>query len=442
MKLAGVDTAHIAPGELLRWDLRPTAPGKPVAVLASENEKFHLDATQHEGATGWLALTVDLDERVSVDDLSRAVRSMLERHEVLRCHFDSVDQGYQRRRLSGDEFTAAPGPVPTTGNLTEQIIAGLDETCSPRAPLRHYVAAVRRVSSTTVILGFDHCFVDAYSLAVIAADFVADLHHVDVVAPVSYLEVRTHEESLLTTVDSDAGPVRAWGEFLAANEWHVPAFPLDLGLDPGEVATVHTDIRTLIPRTEADRFDRAIRQREARVYPALLTSVAQAVADVGGPNELPTILPVHTRHNPGVRRTVGWLVANVPVRLLAHGARPGSELPINTHRLAAALPLAGTGLTPIYAAYADLIRRSHHDVFMMSYLDYRRTDLPASAPTQQISAARESDTAQFWFWRDHDGIHLRTRHPGTSTAARTLDDVLDAVSHRLGELSMEGHRVG
>lgn len=174
----------------------------------------------------------------------------------------------------------------------------------------------------------------------------------------------------------------------------------------------------------------------------LLTSLAQAVRDVGGPDELPTILPVHTRHAPGARRTVGWMVANVPIRLLGASALPGDDLTINSARLAAALPLAEIGLTPVYAAYADLIRPSRHDVFMISYLDYRRTDLPKCAVTQQISATRATDTAQLWFWRDHDGIHLRTRHPGTSTAARTIDDVLGALSDRLRELSADGQRVG
>lgn len=442
MKLAGVDTASIAPGDLVRWDLVPTSAADPVSVAPSENEKFHLDATRSDGAAGWLALTIELDGQVRVEDLTRAIRSMLDRHEVLRCHFDDAEAGPVRRCLPTGAFTFRPGPASGLARPTEHVVTAIARTCSPRASLRHYVAAVRRETSTTVILGFDHCYVDAYSLAVIAADFVDDLCHVDVRPPVSYLRVRTDEEASLPGVDSDDARVRAWGEFLEANDWRVPAFPLDLGLGPGEVAPVHTDLRTLMSAVDADRHDRAVRDRGARVYPSLLTAVAQAVRDVGGPSELATILPVHTRHTPGVRRTVGWLVANVPIRLLAHDDCSDGELQVNTTRLAAALPLAGIGLTPVYTAYADLIRRSHRDVFMVSYLDYRRTDLPRDVATQQISADRESDTAQFWFWRDQDGIHLRTRHPRTVTAARALDDVLGAVSHRLHELTAPGQRVG
>ncbi|NED60236.1 condensation protein, partial [Streptomyces sp. SID10244] len=103
----------------------------------------------------------------------------------------------------------------------------------------------------------------------------------------------------------------------------------------------------------------------------------------------------------------------------------------NTARLGEALPLARIGLTPVYMTFGDLIRTNRSDVFMVSYVDYRRLGLPASVTTRQISSPRRTDTAQFWFWRDADGVHLRARYPETALAHRTMNGVLDAVDHRL-----------
>lgn len=447
MKLCGVDTVAIEPGEIIRWELTATADAAPVAVPPSENEKFHLDAMRRSGTAGWLALTLEFDDAVDLEDLTRRIRSLLDRHEVLRCHFVSTDDDHRRHRL-------APGHVAVqqvrdvassshdSATLTAVILDGISATCSPTAPLRHYLAAVRRPSSTTVICAFDHCYVDAFSLAVIASDLAGGDADPSVATPVSFLDIRAAEESA-PVVDPDDPRLRAWGEFLAANRWTVPEFPLDLGLGPGEATDVHTEIRTLMSARDAERFDAFVRSRSARTYPALLTAVAGAVRDSGGPDELATILPVHTRFNPRDRSAVGWLVGNAPIMIDA-GDDGGPTLRTNTDRLGDALPLARIGLTPVYMAYADLLRSHRNDVFMVSYVDYRKLPVPDSVPSRQISSSRHTDAAQFWFWRDADGIHLRARYPRTATAESTMAGVFGALADRLAldGLGRRHHRAG
>ncbi|AZG44842.1 condensation protein [Gordonia insulae] len=447
MKLCGVDTVDIEPGDVHRWELSASAPSEPVAVPPSENEKFHLDAVRRHRAAGWLALALEFDEAVAVDDLTDALRALIDRHEVLRCHFVADGEEYHRHCVPAGTVTVTPVPAapPTggaAGRLAEGLLAEIATACSPFTPLHHFFVAVRRPTSTTLIVAFDHCYVDAYSLAVIAADLADDLAGTPVAQPASYLDIRTIEESA-PVVAADDPRLGAWGEFLAANDWAVPEFPLDLGLARGETADVHTDIRTLMCTASARRFERAVHAVNARTYPALLTAVADAVHDAGGPAELATILPVHTRWGADDRRTVGWLVGNAPIRLSARAA-VGTALRTNSTRLGEALPLARIGLTPVYRTYADLIRANRNDVFMVSYVDYRKLGLPEHISTRQISSSRETDGAQFWFWRDLDGIHVRTRYPDTPVAHRTMRRVLAALDARVHHIhaAEPRHRAG
>ncbi|MFW0784291.1 condensation protein [Gordonia sp. CPCC 206044] len=443
MKLCGVDTVAIAPGALVRWDLSSDATPTAVAVPPSENEKFHLDGLRRHGAAGWLALTVEFGERVPLEDLTRAVRTLLERHEVLRCHFDIDGDDFRRHVTPAATVTVEPRTCDTeTSPISDHLIDEIAANCSPFTPFGHVIAAVDRPSSTTLICAFDHCFVDAYSLAVIASDLVDDIARVPVPAPASFLAIRALEENA-APVGTDDPRLTRWGEFLAAGDWTVPEFPLDLGLAPGEKAEVRTEVRDLLDAEATDSFESAVRAKGARTYPALLTAVADAVRQAGGPAELATILPIHTRGRPVDRRAVGWLVGNAPIRLLARGDG-ACALRTNTTRLGDALPLAEIGLTPVYTAYADLLRQNRNDVFMMSYVDYRRLHLPASVTTRQISSSRDTDTAQFWFWRDTDGIQLRARHPDTTTARQTMDDLLDAVTDQVDDMRTQPrrHRAG
>ncbi|MEE4022476.1 condensation protein [Gordonia sp. PKS22-38] len=436
MKLCDVGSVEIEPGALTRWQLCATAPAIPVPTPPSENEQFHLDAMRRNGSAGWLALTVELPGSVGIERLTASLRSLLDRHEVLRCHFVPDGDGYRRWRLDADSVgvepipaTARDGGDTSPHTLTATCLTQIAAACTPFAPLGHYLAAVRRPMSTTVVLAFDHCFVDAYSLAVIASDLVDDLDGAAVDRPGSFLDIRAAEEAA-PDVPADDPRLCKWGDFLGTNGWTVPEFPLDLGLGTGDTAEVHTAIRTLLDADDAAGFDDRVRAAGARTYPALLTAVADAVHRSGGPAELPTILPVHTRHSAADRRVVGWLVGNAPIRLSTNGDHD-TAVRTNTARLGEALPLAHMGLTPVYSAFADLLRAARQDVFMMSYVDYRRLGLPPTVPVRQISSTRRTDAAQFWFWRDADGIHLRARYPHTVRALHTMTDVLGLVTDRL-----------
>lgn len=435
MRLCSVDDVTLPSGELIRWTLRPTAPARTTDATPSENETFHLDSVRRTGRSGWLAVAVEIPGWVQVDEITRGVRTVLDRHEILRTHFAVDADTYTRMLLDPDSVAVEAGPAVSTLSPTATVFADIASGCSPFEPLAHYITAIRTPSSTTLLCAFDHVYADAYSLAIIASNIVDGLGGRAIADADSYLDLRRTEQ-LSPPIAPDDPRLAGWGRFFGENGWQVPEFPLDLGVEPGATAPVRTDVRTLLTAAEGRAFERVVHNQDARTFPALLTGLAAAVHESDGPTELPVIIPVHLRRSLTSRKSVGWIVGNAPMSATIAGST-ATALRATTRRLSAALPLAEIGVTPVYTAYIAQLRTTRHDVFMASYLDYRQLKLPRVS-MHHISSSRVSDTAQLWFWRDHDGIHLRTRFPDTQIATATMSRVLDDLQGFLTDLSPAG----
>ncbi|MCX2754267.1 MULTISPECIES: condensation protein [unclassified Gordonia (in: high G+C Gram-positive bacteria)] len=419
MKLSSSETWEVEPGELIRWLPIPGGCAASSSAPVSENERFHLDSIA-QGQPGWIALTLDFPERLELARVGEVVSTVIARHDVLRSHYVATDTGYQRVLHGGvdvkedsPEPDAGLGPAGFAADLAGRITA----TCNPFEPVPHFLAAVRRASSTTVVCGFDHCYVDARSMALLSSE-ICDLLAGAALAPaesgLDALRRVAGDEAAVTPDDPRLGE---WGRFLAATDWQVPEFPVDLGVPAGESVEMRTIVETLLPGDTARAFSSAVHRHGGRTYPAVLTCAAMAVKSLGGPDELATVVPTGTGAGPGC---VGWSVGNAPLRITAGDDLFGAA-EVNTVRLAAALPLAEIGLTPVYLAFGNRLRQRRSDVFMMSYVDYTRLPGPhRGVRAEQVSSAKPTDTAQWWFWRDADGIHVRVRHPATERAVAVL----------------------
>lgn len=419
MKLSSSETWEVEPGELVRWLPVPAGCAAPASAPVSENERFHLDSIV-QGQPGWIALTLDFPERLDLGRLGEVVSTVIGRHDVLRSHYAATDTGYQRLLHDGvdvkedsREAEAGLGPAEFAAALSERITA----TCDPFQPMPHFLAAVRRASSTTLVCGFDHCYVDARSMALLSSE-ICELLAGGALAPAeSGLDALRRLAGEEAAVTADDARLAEWERFLDATDWQVPEFPVDLGVPAGESVEMRTIVETLLPGDKARAFSSAVHRHGGRTYPAVLTCAAMAVKSLGGPDELATVVPTGTGAGPGC---VGWSVGNAPLRITGGDDLFGAA-EINTVRLAAALPLAEIGLTPVYLAFGNRLRQRRSDVFMMSYVDYTRLPGPhRGVRAEQVSSAKPTDTAQWWFWRDADGIHVRVRHPATERAVAVL----------------------
>lgn len=438
MKLTTIDRVIIAPGRVDTWPISTSHAAQRSPTGPSENERFHLKAVRG-GGTGWLAVMIELPGPFEPDVLTDALRALLDRHDVLRSYFvvtdppetgASADDGFVR-------FTHARGSADVRARSAQFSIdadtgmaaleSAINATCTPFEAFPHFFAAVRHEHSTTVVCAFDHCYVDALSLAIIAEDLLDHFRGIEVPAAGSFLAGGGAE--VPAAAPSDDPRLVPWRALLQATDWAVPAFPLELGVDEGDRVPPHIDIRTIYDAPTAERFDALARAEGLRTYPAMVACLATAIFRAGGPDRTAMIIPVHTRNEPGRKRAVGWFVSNAP--LLVDGSDPDllTAMRRATGALRSAVFAADVGLSTVFGVFGEQIRMVRHDVFMVSYVDYRRFDLPDWSMPQHVSSSSETDALQLWFWRDRDGLHLRARYPSTetgrSTAAEVLDELVD-----------------
>ncbi|GAC52635.1 condensation domain-containing protein [Gordonia amicalis] len=431
MKLSSSESWAVEPGELVCWRAVPGGAAARSSVPVSENERFHL-ASIAAGQPGWMALTLDFPEQIDLDQICEAVGTMIARHDALRSHYVQTGDVVTRLLHPGvdvkEEFRQADDGLSASA-FVSRLAGYIGATCNPFEPMPHFLAAVTRPGGTTLVCAFDHCYVDARSLAVVSTE-ICELLAGRAPAPAeSGLDALRIVAEAEASVTADDPRLSGWEQFLAATGWTVPEFPLDLGVAAGESLPVHTMVRTLMSGDDAATFSSTVHRRGARTYPAVLTCAGMAINAAGGPDEVATVVPTGAGAGPGC---VSWSVGNAPMLISATGDLYAAMYR-NTRRLAAALPLAEIGLTPVYAAFGDRLRPGRSDVFMMSYVDYTRLPMPrGDVVVRQISSQKPTDTAQWWFWRDRDGIHVRVRYPHTDRAVAVLTDTLDTMQALVG----------
>ncbi|XGU19849.1 hypothetical protein ACETU7_36065 [Rhodococcus sp. 3Y1] len=91
------------------------------------------------------------------------------------------------------------------------------------------------------------------------------------------------------------------------------------------------------------------------------------------------------------------------------------------------MTLEGVTMAQVRDALGDKIRRTRTDVFMVSYIDYRKlpgTDDHDLLNAHHISNVTVADDAQFWISRTNRGLSLRSRFPDTETANETMVNFL------------------
>ncbi|WP_329065113.1 condensation domain-containing protein [Streptomyces sp. NBC_01429] len=471
MRVTTMDRYEPAPGRIVEFvpsaATLAAADGAPVSpVPPSFNQRFHLATERPPGAPGhWLACAFDLPGPLDAEALRAAFEAWGKRHGTLRSGFRAGPSGTsgasgpsggpERFMVASADYALVArdaGSCPSTDATRAWLTRRLGEACRPLGWPSYVFAAIERNSERpgerqnegqdsetfTVLCGFDHSNADAYSLA-IAVHELRELYAGTAASlpPVgSFVDHCAREGTSGGEVDVEL--LRGWAEFFAACGGTTPSFPLPLGLPAGQRAAQGTASRRLLGPDGADAFERACRTAGGSAFTGVLTAVALAARGLGSDSTLRLCTPLHTRYEERWTHAIGWFTTIAPLTVDVSDV-PGVIEGIRATRTAfrrarelATLPVAR--VLPALPALGAAFRRDRDDVFMVSYVDYRR--LPGAehhtgSNAHHISGVTATDDAQFWFSRTHEGLFLRSRYPATPTAERTLRAFTAAVAVHL-----------
>lgn len=442
MRLIGSDDLLPRPGTILLWSVS----ADPAAARVQEappsfNQRTHLAGT---GRLTWLAVAAEVPGPIQRADLARAVLGLLARHESLRTSFRRTPHGLRRAVHPAESLTLRPRPARAVASPTlvrDVVTDFVSESCSrPWSAPAVAVAAVDRPDRSTIVIGIDHALGDAWSLTVLLDDLV-QLYRGAPADPVASPAFGLHCAREAATVVEPGDPRLAdWLRFLRAHGDAPPSFPGPTGVPAGEVrrAVLRSDV--LVGGDDADAAEASCRALGAGPFAGALAALAHAVADEPDghhrPRSLSLLFPLHTRTLPDENRAVGWYVTNAPVTVAV-----SNDIRSTTRgagfALRAALPLGAVPIDTVVRALGEL-RRPRHDVFMASYVDYRR--LPGHAThgpldARHVSAVTDADDVQIWFTRTDTGLAVRTRVPDTVIARATVDRLIERMRVHLTALA-------
>ncbi|MBE7160743.1 MAG: peptide synthase [Williamsia herbipolensis] len=448
MRVTTIDRYAPRPGPIVRWRIDLTdAPWTTSSVPPSFNQRFHLAGarTAPPGQTVFLAAAFDVDGPVDHKALERSFTALVDRHDTLRCGFvarddDSGGVEIVRRVHDVSRMRLRPDPpveTATTDDAREALRRLLADACAPLGEPDHLFAAIDRLDRSTILCAFDHAHTDAWSIAVVVDDlrmlyegFRAEpgAFHPARLGPAGSFLAHCAEEAEDDRDHATLPAMAQWRAFFARHRNTPPSFPADLGLRPGETAPQAVDLRRLADAPTADRIDDACRSLGGSTFAGVLAAMAHAARDTGLGDELSLLFPMHTRRTARRETAVGWFTTNAPLTV-----RAGDDLAATVAATGADLRAAvGLGAVPIGAVVEAVggLTFVRSDVFMVSYVDYRR--LPGAAhladlDAHHISNVTRADDVQIWISRTDEGLALRTRHPDTPDAGRVVGDFLDAV---------------
>ncbi|GAB7184227.1 hypothetical protein ATKI12_4058 [Kitasatospora sp. Ki12] len=464
MRISDIERCEVRPGRLVEFTLSP-ATVAAAAELPEDTrppayiQESHIRTARTVSDDGltvptWIGAAFDLPGRVDLDVLQGALHAWTLRHETLRSGFRWTGPGgdeLRRFTLDADavalhrtELGEFADPAALVRCLRERFDAGANALGWPN----FVYAAVVRPDSTSVYTAFDHSNVDAYSLQRIPAElnelYAAGLagRVADCAPPGSYVDFCELERADADRVDGTHPIVSRWREFIRRGDGKLPAFPLDLGLDPDAGLPTQRLARELL----VDADTAAAFEAYCRPYGGSLVGVLAAtsliVQEIAGASVYRTVVPFHTRTKSRWSDSVGWYVGGAPIEVpLTPGLDFPGALAAVRNELRANRPLARLPLARVLRLLGTDFRPTSPDLYsIVSFIDTR--DLPGSEQWTDRNAyallrVSYGDQVCAWVNRLHEGLWFASRHPDTEIAgknmrlyAERLRDIVISAAHQ------------
>ncbi|GAA4472410.1 condensation domain-containing protein [Rhodococcus olei] len=455
MHVTAIDRYEIEPGTLTEWTLAPTDELVRSDVPPSYNQQFHLETarTHGVGASVWMAASFDLPAPVNRVALRRTLELIVRRHDALWTGFEVRPDRITRLTVPPHAVAVTPSAAVEfgdTASLRTHLRARFTEVCDPLTFPAFLFATVERAGSSTVLAAFDHTIVDGYSLVIAIRELrqvyellcatpdIADEDvHVDLDDPGSFMSFCV-EESAEEDVDASDPRIRAWARFYESCGGTAPRFPLPLGVQPGKPAPQASDVRSILDTQDTARFEEVCLAGGGAMFSGVLTAIGTALRREGAPALLPLQFPLHTRLDPRWEGSIGWLTTSAPVTVRVDRPDDFAAALADTHSsFRSALNVLGVSMPQVRAGVGDGYRRTSTDLFMVSFIDYRRlagSEHHRSINAHHISNVTVCDDAQFWVSRTTEGLSIRSRFPDTPVARDTMERFLTRLAEVLTEV--------
>ncbi|OLF09781.1 acyltransferase papA2 [Actinophytocola xinjiangensis] len=443
MRVTDIQRCEVRPGRLVEWTPQPVIvteaevpedPRPPTYLQES-----HVRTTRSVREDGlfvptWLGAAFDVPGPIDLDALQTALHRWTLRHETLRSGFRWIGQRMRRFTLDADSVELRRhdvGEFPDENVLTQHLQDRFDVAADALAWPNFIYAAVVRDDGASVYMAFDHSNVDAYSLQRIPAE-IHDLYtagpalSADGGTPVaSYIDFGAAERSTADEIDDTHPIVDRWREFVADCDGMLPAFPLDLGLEPdGPLPTQKFLQETLVDDADATAFEAYTRPYGGSLVGAL-AATGLIAREIGGRQVYRTVVPFHTRVKSRWSDSVGWYVGGAPLEIPVDevcdlaGAMSLVRAQLRKNRPMSRIPVARV----LNLLGADFRPTSPDLYSIVSFVDAR--GIPGSRRWQELRAyglirVSYGDQVCVWITRLHEGLQLACRYPDTAVAHKNM----------------------
>ncbi|MCJ0903608.1 condensation domain-containing protein [Rhodococcus sp. ARC_M6] len=464
MHVTSIDGYGLEPGVVTEWAMQPIEGSLTESLVPpSYNQHFHLETarTHGVGRSVWMAAAFDLPGQLNRPALEIALRLFISRHDTLHTGFEIDEFSTVRLDLNADTaiiITSDPLTTVTTDELRRHLKQRFTLVCDPLTFPAYTFATVERDEHYTVLSAFDHTLVDGYSLVIALGELrqiyeglnaLPRLDDAQAVAelmdklgnPGSFVRYCELEADGLVPVDNDPR-IREWERFYEICGGTSPSFPLDLGVVAGQPAPQGADVRVLLDAERTADFDAICLAAGGSVFTGILTAMGLTTQASTGKSALPLQFPLHIRKDPRWADAIGWLTTSAPITVqVTPDADFGASLAHTHASFRVALTLEGLTMAQVRDALGGKIRRTRTDVFMVSYIDYRKlpgTDDHELLNAHHISNVTVADDAQFWISRTNRGLSLRSRFPDTGVANVTMVKFLTELGRILQDICERG----
>ncbi|GAA1214674.1 condensation domain-containing protein [Kitasatospora nipponensis] len=460
--MTDLQRCEIRPGRLVEWTLHPRVveaasrlpdDARPPAYV-QESHVRTARAVRRAGlfVPTWLGTAFDIPGRVDLDVLEGALRAWTLRHETLRSGLRWVGEEMRRFTLDADAVAlhrAEVGDFPDAVALTRYLQDRFDHAADALTWPNFIFTAVVRDDGTSVYLAFDHTNVDAYSLQRIAAEihelYAAGLEGraVERTPVASYVDFCATERASADRIDDTHAIVARWREFIHRCDGRLPAFPLDLGLDP----EAPLPRQKLMDEMLVDASDAAAFEAYCRPYGGSLSGVLAATAlivgEAGGQQVYRTVVPFHTRAHSQWADSVGWYVGGAPIEVpVARAPDFDGALAAVRTALRENRPLSRMPIARVLQLLGSDFRPTSPDLYsIVSFVDAR--GIPGAERWQDLKACAllrvsYGDQVCAWITRLHEGLQFASRYPDTGVAAKSMRLYVERLREIIVSVAREG----